>query len=385
MTYFDNAATTFPKPRRVRDAVAQAMERYGANPGRSGHKLSMETAVKVYETREAAAEFFGAQAVEDVVFTSNCTHALNFALKGMLEQGDHVIISDLEHNSVLRPVHALASRGIIKYSVAEVSEDDDEKTVEAFRSCINANTRLIACTHGSNVWGIRLPVKKLGQLAQEYDLLFLVDAAQTAGVVPIDMRENKIDFLCTAGHKSLYGPPGTGLLITPLGAALNCSFEGGTGSMSADFNQPDGMPERLESGTVNTSGIIGLGAGISYVREKGIENIYAESMHIGEIIYGGLASIPGVSLYTRGFVHGLHLPVISFNIDGMASEDVTAKLSDMGFATRGGLHCAPIAHRKMNTMDSGAVRISIGSFNTVAQARPLVAAINKIAKQAKAI
>lgn len=381
MVYFDNAATTFPKPARVREAVLEAMERYGANPGRSGHRLSMAAAVKVYETREALAEFFGAETVEDVVFTSNCTHALNFAIKGTLRQGDHVIISDLEHNSVLRPVHALASKGIITYDVAEVSEDDDEKTVDAFRKLINPRTKLIACTHGSNVWGLRLPLDKLGKLSQEYDILFMVDAAQTSGVVPIDMAKSKIDFLCTAGHKSLYGPSGTGVLITPLGSAMDTCFEGGTGSMSGDFGQPSGMPERLESGTVNTSGIIGLGAGVSYVREKGIERIYGESMRIGRVIYEGLSSISGVTLYTRGFENGRHLPVISFNIDGMVSEDVTGELSEKGFATRGGLHCAPLAHSKMGTFEFGAVRISVGSFNTAAQAKKLLSAINGLAKK----
>lgn len=380
MIYFDNAATTFPKPKRVRDAVAVAMELYGANPGRSGHKLSMDTAVKVYECREAVAGFFGAQTVEDVVFTLNCTHALNLALKGALKQGDHVIISDIEHNSVLRPVHALSERGVITYSVAEVDETDDDRTVENFKRLILPNTKLIACAHGSNVWGIRSPVEKISRLAAEHDVLFLVDAAQTAGVVPISMETTEIDFLCTAGHKSLYGPSGTGLLITPLGTALTPCFEGGTGTMSADFGQPDGMPERLESGTVNTAGIIGLEAGVAYVREKGVENIFKTSMHVAGEIYEGLSVIKGVRLYTKGFAYDKNLPVVSFNIDGLNSEEVTERLSRTGFATRGGLHCSPLAHKKMGTMESGAVRVSVGSFNTPQQARQLLWAIRNIAK-----
>lgn len=375
MTYFDNAATTFPKPRRVREAVQNAMERYGANPGRSGHRLSLETAIKVYETREAVAEFFGAEAVEDVVFTSNCTHALNFALKGLLKHGDHVIISDLEHNSLSRPVHALAAKGVITYSVAEVSEDDDCRTVDAFRKLIQNDTRLIATTHGSNVWGIRTPIGKLGRLCQENDLLFLVDAAQTAGVVPIDMEKDNIDFLCAAGHKSMYGPSGTGVLVTPLGSALDCCFEGGTGNMSADFDQPTGMPERLESGTVNTSGIIGLGAGLSYIKSRGLDELYDHEMRIAREIYEGLLNIPEIKLYTREFVYGRNLPVVSFNVSGVPSEEVTSKLSDMGFALRGGLHCAPLAHKKMDTLETGAVRISVGGFNKMSEARRLLSAI----------
>lgn len=380
MIYFDNAATTFPKPKSVRDAVAEAMERYGANPGRSGHKMSMDTAVKVYEAREAVADFFGAENIGDVIFTSNCTHALNFAIKGTVKHGDHIIISDLEHNSVLRPIHALAEKGIASYSVAEVFEGDSDATVEAFRRLIKPNTRMIAVTHASNVWGVRLPIEKLGALAREYDLLFLVDAAQTAGVLPIDMQKLGIDFLCAAGHKSLYGPAGTGVLITPLGAVIDCCFEGGTGSMSSEFGQPTEMPERLESGTVNTSGIIGLGAGVRYVAEHGASNIYRDTMRVAAEIHGGLSKMPKVRLYTNGFKAGTHLPVVSFNIDGIPSEEVTARLSDMGFATRAGLHCAPLAHIKTGTLEIGAVRISVGSMNTRAQAQQLLAAVHRLAK-----
>jgi len=378
MVYFDNAATTYPKPQRVHDAVAKAMERYGANPGRSGHQLSIDTAVQVYEVREAAAKLFNAESAEDVAFTSNCTHALNFALKGVLKHGDHVVISDLEHNSVSRPVYALAARGVITFDIARVSEDDDEVTAWNFRRLIKRNTKLIACAHGSNVWGLKAPVERLGDLARERDVLFLVDAAQTAGVIPIDVLKSGIDFLCMSGHKSLYGPPGTGLLITPLGSVMDSVFEGGTGNMSASMEQPEGMPERLESGTVNTAGIIGLGAGIEYVNEKGLDTIYNHSMRIGHTLYDGLKNIKGVRLYTKDFTVGRHLPVISFNIDGIMSEDVTAKLSDMGFATRGGLHCAPLAHEKMGTLEAGTVRISIGSFNTKKQAEKLLIAIAKI-------
>lgn len=380
MVYFDNAATTYPKPRRVREAVTQAIESYGANPGRSGHKMSLDTAVKVYEARETVADFFGAENVEDVVFTSNCTHAINFAIKGLVKPGDHIIISDLEHNSVLRPVHALSTKGIVSYSVARVIDGDDDATVEEFRRLIRPNTRLIACTHASNVWGIRLPIKKLGILAQQYDLLFLVDAAQTAGLIPIDIQRLGIDFLCAPGHKSLYGPPGTGILVTPLGAALDCCFEGGTGNRSSEFEQPPDMPERLESGTINTCGVIGLGEGVRYVSEKGVTSTYNESIKLSAEIYDGLSQLRKVKLYTNGFVTGRHLPVISFNIDGMASEEVTARLSDMGFATRAGLHCAPLAHTKMGTLETGAVRVSVGSFNTKAQGKQLLSAVYKLCK-----
>lgn len=357
-------------------------ERYGANPGRSGHKLSMDTALKVYDCREAAANLFSGQ-VEDVIFTCNCTHALNTAIKGCLDPGDHVIISDLEHNSVLRPVHAMAARDEATYSVAEVDEDDDERTVENFRRLITADTKLIACTHGSNVFGIRLPIEKLGRLCADYNLFFLVDAAQTAGVVEIGMERCGIDFLCTAGHKSLYGPSGTGLLLSPHGSRLRPLMEGGTGSFSADFDMPDVTPDRLESGTVNTCGILGLMAGINFVNERGIDRLYRHEMRIGREIDRRLRRMDGVRMYTNSFTEGRSLPVIAFNIEGIPSEEVTEKLSDLGFALRGGLHCAPLSHRKMGTLESGAARISIGAFNTEEQAERLCWAISRVRGRSK--
>lgn len=376
MIYFDNGATTFPKPRSVAAAVQEAFTRYGANPGRSGHDLSMKTAMRVYDTRAAAATFFGADTPEEVVFTSNCTHAVNLAVKGLLRQGDHVIISDLEHNAVLRPVHTLAQRGLITYSIATTYADPEE-TAASFERLIRPETRLIACTHASNVFGIRLPVEKLGELCRKRDLLFLVDAAQTAGVLDINTESMGIDYLCCTGHKGLYGPSGTGLLVTPLGSLLDTIVEGGTGSYSAMYDQPRDMPDRLESGTVNTVGILGLGAGISYVRAKTCKAVYAQEMTIALDIFRRLKETKGVALYTPDFAMGTHLPVLSFNINGLTSEETTDKLSGMGFALRGGLHCAPLAHKKMNTLDFGTARISVGAFNTMEQGRRLCDAIKK--------
>lgn len=378
MIYFDNAATSFPKPRRVAMAVQSAFDTYGANPGRSGHKLSMRTAEKVYEARELAAEMFGAR-VEDVVFTANCSHALNLAIKGILRQKDHVIISDLEHNSVFRPVHALAERGLITYSVAKVHKNPAD-TVAEFESHINERTSLIACTHGSNVFGIRLPVAGIGAMAREHGVTLLVDCAQTAGVVDINMERDNIDILCTAGHKSLYGPSGTGLMITALGEHMQTLMEGGTGSASADLMMPFIMPDRHECGTVNTAGILGLYAGMSFVREKGIENLFKKEMKLCGEIYRRLGLMNGVVLYTDDFTMERHLPVISFNIDGIPSEDVVAQLSDRGIAVRGGLHCSPLAHRKMNTIDTGTVRVSVGAMNNMEQVLGLCSAVKSISK-----
>ncbi len=376
MIYFDNAATTFPKPPQVREAVNQAFTLYGANPGRSGHDLSVQTAAQVYAVREAAAEFFGVSGPEQVVFTQNCTHGLNLVVHGLLQQGDHVVISDLEHNSVLRPVHTLAQQGIITYSVAETFPGEEE-TVESFRRCIHPNTRLILCTHGSNVFGWKLPIEALARLARAEGILMAVDAAQTAGVARLDLEEQGIDFLSTAGHKGLYGPSGTGLLVTRRGDLLQPLFQGGTGSLSADYNQPELMPDRLESGTVNTMGILGLGAGLRFVREKGVSLIAQEELAVARRLQEGLAQIPQVQLYSPG-----RLPVVSFNLRGLHSEETAQLLNQEGFALRGGLHCAPLAHRKMGTLETGTVRASIGAFNTLEEADLLVEAVAKVAARA---
>jgi cysteine desulfurase family protein len=377
MIYFDNASTSFPKPRRVREGVLSAFNCYGANPGRSGHKMALDTAMQVYSCREDIAALFGAEA-EQVIFTANCSHALNTAIKGILRQGDHAVVSEFDHNSVLRPVHALADRGIITYSVAGVSEDDDA-TLASFAACIRPETRLITCTHASNVNGMILPIAKLAALARAQGILFLVDAAQTAGALPINMQKLGIDFLCAAGHKSLYGPTGTGVLVTPHGHELATLMEGGSGSNSADPFMPKDAPERLECGTLNTAGILGLKAGVAFLNEFAPGELYRREMRLGAEIYARLAKMPGVTLHTRGFRPGRHVPVIAFNVDGLPSEETVARLSDRGFALRGGLHCAPLAHRSMGTLETGAARISIGAFNPREQGEGLCGAIQRIA------
>ncbi len=376
MTYFDNAATTFPKPSTVICAMNQCMLHYAANPGRSGHNLSMRAAEEMYNVREAAADFFAAASVDQVIFTLNCTHGLNIVFKGVLSQGDHVIISDLEHNAVLRPIHGLAARGVITYDIAQTYPDDEE-TVASFRKLIKPQTRMIVATHASNVFGIQLPVTAIGQLAKEYNLLFVVDGAQTAGVLPIHMENMGISFLSVAGHKSLYGPMGTGLLI--LGEKQNCSplMEGGTGSHSADFLQPDFLPDALESGTSNLPGAAGLGAGLHHVVKTGVDNIYAREMKIISLIYECLCECPKVELYVRP-VFGRTVPVLSFNLEGMTGEQTAAKLNQMGFALRGGLQCAPLAHRKFGTLERGTARISIGCYNTMEEAMCLCHAIKNV-------
>ncbi|HAN44655.1 MAG TPA: aminotransferase class V-fold PLP-dependent enzyme [Ruminococcaceae bacterium] len=375
MIYFDNAATTYPKPQSVINAVNSAFVKYGANPGRSGHKMSIETAAEVYSCREAAAELFGSSSPQNVVFTQNCTGSLNLCIKGVLRQGDHAVISDLEHNSVLRPMHSLQQKGIITYDIAQ-TYIDDEKTVNSFEAKIKTNTKLIVCTHASNAFGLRLPIERLAQLCKSYGILFAVDAAQTAGCLKINIEKTGIDFLCMPGHKGLYGPSGTGILICNNDLPLDTVFEGGTGSQSLEYNQPDFLPDRLESGTLNTIGIIGLHAGINFIRQKGCDKLFAHESRLAKYIYAELAKNKKVKLYTP--FSEKSLPVISFNIEGMSGEQTAQRLNENSIAVRGGFHCAPLAHQKFGTLKTGTARISLGAFNTANEAEKFCQIIKKL-------
>ncbi|MBQ8182591.1 MAG: aminotransferase class V-fold PLP-dependent enzyme [Clostridia bacterium] len=361
MIYLDNAATSYPKPVSVINAVKDAMTMYGANPGRSGHTFSVKTAQSVYETRAILDEFFDGYGAENVAFTSNCTSALNTAIKGVLSQGDHVVISSLEHNSVVRPVHFLKEKGIINYSVFDVAETDEE-TLENFRKVLESNTKLCVVTAVSNVFGRILPLRQMSQIAHDAGVLFFVDGAQGAGVIPISMRDMKLDCLCVPGHKGLLGPMGTGALLHN-GLDITPLTEGGTGSRSFELLQPDEYPDRLESGTLNVPGICGLKQGIRVVNLLGVENIRKAENGICNEIYYGLKSINGVKLYESNRDENLYAPVLSFNIDGLHSERVASLLDKKGVAVRGGYHCAPLAHISMGTRNTGTVRIS-PSFKT---------------------
>lgn len=386
MIYLDNAATTFPKPLTVLDAMQKFMKTKAANPGRSGHRMSLAAAEEAFKCREEAASFFNAPGPECVVFTNNATQSLNMALKGYLrKRAGHVITSDLEHNSVMRPLYKMKEEGLITYSQAEVDLEDDKVTVEAFRSCITAKTVMIACTHASNVCGKILPIKSIGQLCREYGLKFLVDASQTAGIVNIDMKECNIDFLCMPGHKCLYGPMGTGLLIAASCDGVDTVIEGGTGSNSTGFEQPDFMPDIFESGTINAPGIAGLRAGIKFARallkNGGFEGFEKEK-RCALALYDRLAGINGVTLYTPRPEKG-YVPVVPFNFNNIASSDAAKILDGYGVALRGGLHCSPAAHTRFGTMPNGMVRASFGAFNNVNEALKLASLVNKVEKQCK--
>ncbi len=364
MYYLDNAATTYPKPRAVAMEMEKALRFYGANPGRGGHQMAYATSQAVYQCRETAANFFGAQQPDNVVFTLNCTMALNMVIKGVLRSGGRALISDVEHNAVLRPLHAISPHRPI-YDIAVVSLTDPAVTVENFRRSIRPDTRLIVCSHASNVWGVIQPIREIGALARELHIPFAVDAAQTAGVLSLDMERDNIDFLCLAGHKGLYGPMGTGMLISSGRYQLPSFIEGGTGSRSMDANQPQELPDHLESGTPNTVGICGLNAGMQWVSARSTERLYAHELRCVQQLYRCLSGIPSVRLYTPFPQRGYYAPVISFTMGDISSEQTAALLDEWGVAARAGLHCAPLAHRKLGTERSGTVRLAPSAFTDI--------------------
>lgn len=377
MIYLDNSATTFPKPRIVINSVNNALVNYGANPGRGGHKLALKASQIMFDSRNTIMRFFNAPDENSVIFTGNCTTACNMVLKGLLKPGDHVVVSCLEHNAVTRPLEKLSKNGV-SYTVAKVYPGDNDRTLDSFRKAINQNTKLIFCIYASNVWGIKLPVDRIAALAHLYGIPIAVDAAQAAGVVPINLKENKIDFLCCAGHKGLYGPMGTGMLIFNTNVALDTIIEGGTGSNSYSLEQPEILPDRFESGTQNLPGIVGLKSSVEFVMRRGVENIAKSEMQIIQYLYDRLMKIKGVKLYTARPENKHYVPLLSFNIDGIDSETVSAMLNNYGIAVRAGLHCSPFAHEFLGTLDGGAVRVSPSIFTTKSNMDYLAMSVSKI-------
>ncbi len=372
MIYLDNAATTGHKPIAVRKAVAEALEKYSANPGRSGHAAAQRTGEFVYKTREKVAMLFGANP-ENIVFTQNCTQAANFVIKGVLEEGDHAIISSMEHNAIARPVHTLKAKGIIDYDIAQVIIGDGDSTARSFERLLRPETKLIICTHISNVTGEILPIEKIASICKQHNILFAVDAAQSAGIIPINMEEMGIDFLFVAPHKGLYAPMGTGILIArkPI---KNTIIEGGTGSFSNLLLQPDDMPERFESGTLNLPGIAGVSAGIDFIQKNGINRIFEYEKKLTKMLVESLKNISGVALYSDAG----NAPVVSFNMKGLPSMETAEKLAQKGIAIRAGLHCAPLAHLTIGTAESGTVRVCPSIFNRESEIFMLIRAIKEI-------
>lgn len=360
MIYFDNAATTYPKPESVIYANNKALRDFGANPGRGGHKLSVDTGEAVFKSREKCAELFDAE-VDNVVFTLNCTHALNFAIKGVAVKGCHIITTDLEHNAVIKPVHALSKTRGVSYTVVETSLIDQE-TVRRIEKAITPRTRVVVCTAACNVTGQVLPFEQIARLCNKHKICFILDAAQAAGVMKLSLKQG-INIICCPGHKGLYGEMGSGLLITDGKYPLSTIIEGGTGSQSTVIEQPDFLPDRLESGTINTVGAIALGAGVDFVNKKGIDKIYNHEMGLCKLFLKKAEKMQHILLYQDKLNNNL-VPVVSFNVKDIPSAEFAQILSDYGFYLRGGFHCNFLAHRKLGTIDTGTVRFAPSVFNS---------------------
>lgn len=376
MIYLDNAATTLKKPEIVYEKVNDVMRNYGANPGRSGHKLALAASREIYHTRELLAEFFHISDPLRIIFTSNATDSLNLAIKGSLKKGDHVITTTMEHNSVLRPLATLEDNGV-EVSVLQSKKNGLIEVVD-IEKAIKANTKMVIMTHASNLVGTLMPIEEVGTLCRKMGLLFLVDAAQTAGVYPIDVKKMKIDLLAAPGHKSLFGIQGVGILYIGPRAEVNHQKEGGTGSFSEDRRQPLILPDRYESGTLNLPGIAALGAGIQFIQEETMDKIREHEEAMAKKMLESFLNMPKLTVYG---IHDVKLqaPVITINIREEDSSEVAFYLDYYhDICVRPGLHCAPLAHKTIGTCEDGAIRFSIGYFNQKEEIEKSVQAITEL-------
>lgn len=379
MIYLDNAATSFPKPLKVYDEVMRCMKNYCSNPGRASHDMAIESSLKVMETRELISKLFNIENIFNIVFTANATEALNIGIKGILNKGDHVISTVIEHNSVLRPLKTMSKLGVEVTLIA----CDKAGFINPLdiKDEIKHNTKAIIINHASNVLGSVQDINSIGKIAKKYGVIFMVDASQSAGVIDIDVKRDNIDLLAFPGHKGLLGPQGTGGLYIREGLKIKTIKEGGTGSSSNSMNQPIELPDRLESGTLNTPGIAGLCEGIKFIRKIGVKNIYKEEISLVEELLLELNKLEFIKIYgNRKLENNKNVAVVSFNIDGVDASVVGEELNEAGIAVRTGYHCAALIHKVIGTEYLGTVRISPGCFNTSSDIDVLVKNIIKIYK-----
>ena len=374
--YLDNAATSIHKPKCVIDSVVNAMNSLG-NSGRSAGEESLSASRVIYEAREKLATFFGLTNPRNVVFTSNATESLNIIINGLLSSSDHVITTDLEHNSVLRPLYALEENGL-EISFIQV----DKKGLinyDSISALIKSNTKAIITTHASNLTGNVLDIARIGKIAHEHNLLYIVDASQTAGVLPVNMQDMNIDVLAFTGHKSLLGPQGTGGLCVSEGIEIHQYKRGGSGVQSYSKKHPYEMPTRLEAGTLNSHGIAGLSAAITYINEIGIDKIYARETELMNRFIAGIRTIDGIKIY--GDFKSIHAPIVALNWKDMDSTELSDILSEeYGIATRPGAHCAPRMHEALGTKEQGIVRFSFSFENTEEEIDKAINALKEICR-----
>ena len=378
MIYLDNAATTMHKPKEVIDAVVEAMTSLG-NAGRGANEASLSAARIIYDAREKLCRFFNGEDPRQIVFTSNSTESLNIAVKGLLEPGDHVITTMLEHNSVLRPLYEMEKKGV---ALTIIKADKRGRfSLEEMEAAIRPETKMIVCTNGSNLTGNYVDIGKVGEMAHRHDVLFVVDASQTAGVFPIDVRNMQVDVLCFTGHKGLLGPQGTGGMYVREGLAIRPLKSGGSGVQTYSKTHPREMPTALEAGTLNGHGIAGLRAAVEYIEKTGLDNIRAKEQELMWRFYEGVKEIPGVTVY-GDFDSRERCAIVSLNIGDYDSSEVSdALLTEYGISTRPGGHCAPLMHEALGTVEQGAVRFSFAHSNTEEEVDIAINAVRELATE----
>lgn len=378
MIYLDNAATTMHKPKEVIDAVVEAMTSLG-NAGRGANEASLSAARIIYDAREKLCRFFNGEDPRQIVFTSNSTESLNIAVKGLLEPGDHVITTMLEHNSVLRPLYEMEKKGV---ALTIIKADKKGRfSLEEMEAAIRPETKMIVCTNGSNLTGNYVDIGKVGEMAHRHDVLFVVDASQTAGVFPIDVRNMQVDVLCFTGHKGLLGPQGTGGMYVREGLAIRPLKSGGSGVQTYSKTHPREMPTALEAGTLNGHGIAGLRAGVEYIENTGLDTIRAREQELMWRFYEGVKEIPGVTVY-GDFDSRERCAIVSLNIGDYDSSEVSdALLTEYGISTRPGGHCAPLMHEALGTVEQGAVRFSFAHSNTEEEVDIAINAVRELATE----
>lgn len=376
--YMDNAATTLPKPPEVAEAIVQAMNHFG-NAGRGSTEASLDAARVIYDTRERLGRMFHAENPKQIAFTSNATESLNIAIQGLINPGDHVITTVMEHNSVLRPLYERQQAG----ATLTILPTDEAGNIsyDMLEAAVRQETKAIICTHGSNLTGNLNDIERIGKIAKAHKLLFIVDASQTAGVFPIDVQKMGIDVLCFTGHKSLYGPQGTGGIYVRDGIRIRPLKRGGSGVDTYNHNHPEQMPTALEAGTLNGHGIAGLNAALKYVEEKGIDAIREIALQRAWQFYDGIKEISGVTIY-GDFSKRERCPIVSFNLYDYDSAEVSDELlMSYGISTRAGGHCAPLMHESLQNAEQGAVRFSFSHFNTKEEVEIAIRAVGELSEE----
>lgn len=378
MIYLDNAATSYPKPSNVYNALCRNVKTLGGNPSRGGHILSQKSSDEVFECRNTIANFFDANP-ENVVFTLNATHALNTAIKGVAEPGDHFVISNLEHNAVFRPIVSVCENIDCEFDVANVLKGNKYEIVAEIGRLIKPNTKAVIMTHASNICSFRLPIREIGQMCRRKNVAFIVDASQSAGHVEISVEKDYINILCAPAHKGLYGCMGLGLLISDGRYKIKTLTEGGSGYNSADIHMPDSMPEHLEAGTLPVPAISALKSGIETINRIGLDKIATHESHLHNLLHEKLSSLSYVKQYMSEYAG----PCLLFNVNGIPPTLIDDKLTERGVCIRSGFHCAPLAHKSLGTGEYGAIRCSFGIYTNESEINTFIKVLKDVVNEIK--